>query len=171
MASQKPPKPPPPPPERAPVPPAPGAQTAAEHMSDVLGQSLPPIPPPEGLRVPPIVATPPLATQLSGRRPEFVDGYDLSGWYVSDATPEEGAAALRAAGITPGEFNAPDWETRPVIGRPPRSRFLFQRGEDGVIVAWRADDGTFPVPDGAVPGFVPVEEARLLDEAGGVVAT
>lgn len=59
----------------------------------------------------------------------LVDGYEMEGWFVRDATPEDGAAALRAAGITPEEFNAPAESGQ--YGLAPKSRFFFWRESEG----------------------------------------
>ena len=68
----------------------------------------------------------------------IIDGYDLTELWIRDVTDGEIVAALKAAGITPDEFNAPD--EAPRQGLMPEARLLFKRGSDGVFYAWRVGE-------------------------------
>lgn len=164
-----PPQPDPPQPDPPQPPPPPPPLTEQERPQPDPG--LPPesapftVPPSGGGWLPPQRATAPLSVQAAGAPRPLTDGYDLGDWDVLDVTPEEAAAALRAAGVTPGEYHAPDWGTAPVVGQNRAnapSRFWFRRGGDGVVRAWR---------NGEVEPEDPSETLPQTDETGTVLAT
>lgn len=129
-----------------------------EPQPPLPGSGLPPVP--DALHAPeltdpppfPPVTGPPFASGAAPiRARKIVDGYDLTGQRLpDDVTSEEIAAALRAAGILPGEYNAPDWAATPTTKQPgagvvPPEQFLLRRYEDGVVRAWRASEDEPPL--------------------------